>query len=72
MSKAALDALKRELGGEPPAAIKTLDDGALSHLASAMREARTRQQQQLDQALSKALDHVPALMRGPIRKILGL
>ena len=72
MSKPALDALKRELGSEAPAAFKTLDAPSLTHLASAMSGARVRQKQQLDEALTRALEHVPMLMRGTIRKILGL
>ena len=72
MNKSPLDILRRELGGEPPAAFKDLDAPSLSHLAAAMSGARARQKQQLDEALTKALEHVPMLMRGPIRKILGL
>ena len=72
MNRSALDHLKRELGCEPPAAFKELDAQALAHLAGAMSGARTRQKQQLDEALTRALEHVPMLMRGPIRKILGL
>ena len=68
----ALDALKRELGAPGPEAFAQLDAGALDALATQLRQARERQARQLDEALTRALEHVPALMRLPVRKILGL
>ncbi|WP_420464609.1 hypothetical protein [Panacagrimonas sp.] len=69
---AATDALRRELGSPPPAAFGALPDAVCKRLAEALRDARLRQQQELDQALTRALEYVPALMRRPVRKILGL
>ena len=72
MSKRSLDALHRELGGDPPPAFTRLQDSALEQLATALHDARQLQRQELDQALAQALEYVPALMRRPVRKILGL
>jgi hypothetical protein len=65
-------ALTSELGGTPPVEFAALPAASLASLASQLREARLRQKQQLDEALTRALEHVPALMRMPIRKVLGL
>lgn len=69
---AARSALQRELGSAPPPAFDALPAGTLEHLATALSAARLRQQAELDQALTRALEYVPALMRRPVRKILGL
>jgi hypothetical protein len=72
MARADVETLARELGGDPPEAFNVLPKDALSALTAAMRAARARQSRQLDEALTKALEHVPALMRLPVRKVLGL
>lgn len=64
--------LARELGSNPPEAFAALATDDLAALSSALRAARTRQKNQLDEALTRALEHVPALMRFPVRKVLGL
>lgn len=65
-------ALTRELGAPPPAAFAELPAAELEQLAEALKAARQRQRSELDQALTHALEYVPALMRRPVRKILGL
>lgn len=72
MPRADIEILARELGTDLPEAFDALSKSELAALTAAMRAARSRQKNQLDGALSKALEHVPALMRGPIRRILGL
>jgi hypothetical protein len=72
MSRAALQALTRELGSDLPEAFAVLDEGDVLALTAALRVARQQQKAQLDEALTRALEHVPALMRGPVRRILGL
>jgi hypothetical protein len=72
MARGDFEALARELGGDPPETFHALPPGAISALTVALRAARSRQKRQLDEALTAALEHVPALMRLPIRKILGL
>lgn len=72
MTRADVELLARELGGDPPQAFNLLPSEAHAALIAALRAARSRQRNQLDEALTQALEHVPTLMRGPIRKILGL
>ncbi len=68
----ARSTLQRELGSAPPPAFDTLPAETLEHLATALNAVRLRQQAELDQALTGALEYVPALMRRPVSKILGL
>jgi hypothetical protein len=72
VSRGDFEALARELGGDPPETFRALPPGAIPALTVALRAARSRQKRQLDEALTAALEHVPALMRLPIRRILGL
>lgn len=72
MARADIELLARELGGDPPEAFHGLPREAQQALIAALRAARSRQKNQLDQALTQALEHVPMLMRGPVRKILGV
>lgn len=62
--------LGSELGGEVPPGFDSLDEAALRRLADAVREARRLQKADIAAALAAALGHVPALLRGPLRKIL--
>jgi hypothetical protein len=66
----ALEALRKQLNGEVPAALRELEPEHLEHLASAVHEARRRQGQALAQAGERAFSHVPRLLRGPIRRIV--
>lgn len=72
MARSDFEALARELGGDPPETFHALPAEAITSLTVALRSARCRQKRQLDEALTAALEHVPALMRMPIRRILGL
>jgi hypothetical protein len=66
-----LDSLTRELGAPPPAALEVLDDAELADLADAIRAVRRAQARELAQAGERALSHIPRLMRGPVRKVVG-
>lgn len=70
MTSAALQRLGQELGGNAPAALAALSEQELTVLADAVARLKTRQQQDLGKALEAALGHVPALLRGAVRKIL--
>ncbi|TDU28463.1 hypothetical protein DFR24_2835 [Panacagrimonas perspica] len=72
MARSDFELLARELGGDPPETFHALPQDGLASLTAALRAARARQKKQLDEALTKALEHVPALMRLPVRKVLGL
>lgn len=69
---AARDPLSSALGTDAPPAFKALSTREREQLATALHEARSRQGRELDEALVRALEHVPALMRGTVRRVLGL
>jgi hypothetical protein len=64
-------ALSRELGGKPLPDLAALDAAEIDALTQALRRARSNQQKQLQQAFEAALEHVPMLLRGAVRKILA-
>lgn len=63
------EALKAELGGELPPGLEGLDAASQARLAKTLRDARQRQQKHLGEAIDEALKHIPALLRGPIRRL---
>ena len=71
MADDGLRALEAELGGSAPAGIARLSGPQLLTLAGAVREARRRQAAELEAAGTRALSHVPRLLRAPVRKVLG-
>jgi hypothetical protein len=64
--------LAEQLGGALPAGIEALQEHEKEDLADALREARRRQKTELAVAGEEALKFVPALLRGAIRKAVGL
>ena len=64
-------ALAKELGGKTPPPLDALSPAEIDALAELLRRARRNQQEQLSRAFEAALSHIPALLRGPIRKILS-
>lgn len=71
MSDTHTAALSRELGGKPLPDLGALEPDEIDALTQALRSARRNQQKQLQQAFEAALEHVPALLRGAVRKILA-
>ena len=67
----AFDALRAQLGGTAPEPLRGLGADELGHLANAIRDARRRQTKALAQAGERALGHIPRVLRGPVRKIVG-
>ncbi|MGI8921340.1 MAG: hypothetical protein ACR2HD_06655 [Solirubrobacteraceae bacterium] len=65
-----LRALRGQLGSAPPKGVRALDDEALAQLADAIHGARRRQAAALETAGKEALDHIPALLRGAVRRML--
>ena len=63
--------LTRQLRESPSPAVAALADEHLSHLAGALRAARQRQAEELTAASEQALAHIPRLLRGPVKKIVG-
>ena len=67
----ALRALESQLRAMPPKALSALSEEELEDLNGAIREARHRQAAELHAAGEKAFGHIPRLLRGPIRKVMG-
>jgi hypothetical protein len=64
--------LKRELRAEVPPAIAALPETEVAALAGMLGDARERQRAALERALDEGLGFVPRLLRGPVKKALGL
>ena|GEM_PF-1581933 len=64
-------ALEARLGGRLPASIARLPAEALRELEAVVAEARRRQAAELHAAGERAYSHIPRLLRGPIRRIVG-
>ncbi|TJY56664.1 hypothetical protein E4T66_19060 [Sinimarinibacterium sp. CAU 1509] len=62
--------LADELGSQPLPALDALTTAEIELLRQSIRAARVHQKQQLARAFEAALGHIPALLRGPVRKIL--
>jgi 3',5'-cyclic AMP phosphodiesterase CpdA len=71
MSQDAMNALEGQLGGPAPPGLAGLDDDQLRDLVDAIRAARHRQAAELTAASDRALEHIPWLLRIPLRKVLG-
>jgi hypothetical protein len=70
MSSDGRRALEAELDGHPPDGLHTLEDRDLTDLADRLREAKQRQSRALEVGIDDALEIVPRLVRGPVRRIL--
>jgi hypothetical protein len=66
-----LQALRRELGSPPPKGVAALADADLAALAAAVDAARAEQREAMAAASEAAFGHIPALLRRPLRKLLG-
>lgn len=62
-------ALREQLGGALPAGVESLDAAARDRLAQRLQGAKHRQRAHIETALQAALSHLPALLRGPVRKL---
>jgi hypothetical protein len=64
-------ALETQLGAPLPNGVQALSDYELNDLAEAVQAARRRQTASLIEAGDRALNRIPRLLRGPVRKIVG-
>ena len=71
MADSRLKDLTAELGAEAPAALAELSNEELAQLAACIRQAKRAQKEQIRRAFDSALSHVPFLLRGPLKKMLG-
>lgn len=66
-------ALQEQLGAPPPPGLgAAAGDDALQRLADEIAETRHAQRRAMAAAGEAGLRHVPALLRGPVKKIVGL
>jgi hypothetical protein len=54
-----------------PDGLRELADEELADLAAAVADARHRQAAALAEAGDRALSHIPRLLRGPVKRIVG-
>lgn len=71
MADKRLQKLNTELGFAAPAELAVLTDAELAELASCLKQAKSAQKEQIRRAFDSALSHVPFLLRGPLKKMLG-
>jgi len=65
--------LRRELRAELPATLaQGLTPEEADRLTEVLHAARRRQRDALEQALDGALGFIPGLLRGPVKRVLGL
>lgn len=67
----ARKALESELGTVPPAGLKKLSAAEVQHLADCVGTAKREQARELNRALSDALNVLPRVLRGPVKKAVG-
>ncbi len=71
MADEGLKALEAELRATIPDGVRAIGDEHLKDLADAVKAARHRQMEALAAAGDRALEHVPRLLRAPVRKVVS-
>jgi hypothetical protein len=71
IARSALSQLREQLSGDVPQGASRLGEAELRDLAHAIRDARHREGEALAAAGERALERVPRLLRGAIRKVVG-
>ena len=72
MTKAQqFEALQAQLGGTAPDGLRKLSVDQLADLADAIAQARHREAAAIARASEQALSHIPRLLRGPVRRVVG-
>jgi hypothetical protein len=70
MSQAARRILGPELGGTVPGGLEGLTEEELNGFVAMLRAAKRQQSEELGAAVDDALEIVPRLLRGTVRKVL--
>ena len=60
------------LGTRPPEEFAELTDADAADLASALQEAMDHRSALIDQSIEESLKHLPAMLRGTVRRALGM
>jgi hypothetical protein len=64
-------ALHARLGAAPPESLRALSASELTDLVGAVDDACQRQGEALAAAGERALNYIPRLLRGPVRRVVG-
>ncbi|NGY04218.1 hypothetical protein [Solimonas terrae] len=72
MKNKSLQDIERELGASAPPGLGALNASALKQLGAALHGARKAQRAQMAAATESSLQHVPFLLRGAVKKVLGI
>jgi len=67
-----MDDLARAIGATPPAGFAALSDAERDRLAAAVERAARERSELLDRAIDDSLRHIPALLRGTVKRALGV
>ena len=70
MEDSTRSALTALLGPSLPASMERLDDAELMDLATALTEARARQDEAVEAAIDRAMRFIPWGLRGTVKKVL--
>jgi hypothetical protein len=71
-ARVSIKKLQDALDGADPEGFDGADPEGLARLAEAITLARARHRRELAEATDQALSHVPRLLRGPVRRVIGL
>lgn len=72
MKSSELRDIERQLGATAPPGLTALGTDALKQLGDALHDARKAQRRQMAAATESSLQHVPFLLRGAVKKVLGI
>ena len=64
--------LSAALGATPPAEFDALTDADRAHLAAAIQTAADKRSKQIDDSVQDSLSHLPGMLRGTVRRALGM
>ena len=70
MTTSPTQRLEAELDDRVPDGLEALTDEELTDIVDRLHDAKLRQSEALEVAMEQALEIVPRLLRGPVRKIL--
>lgn len=67
-----LDASLQQAIGEPMPELQALSADAQKQLATDLQTAHKKHDEFLQKSMNDAMEHIPRLLRGAVKKILGL
>lgn len=67
-----MDELAAAVGAPPPPEFAALSDDHRAALAAAVERAAHVRSQLLDRGIEDSLRHIPGVLRGPVKRVLGV